>query len=311
MPLNLPNLDDRTYADLVVEALSLIPSYAPEWTNYNPSDPGITLIELFAYLTELLLYRQNRITDTNLRAFLRLLNGPDWEPQQTLQAEVQQAVLEVRERYRAVTRQDFEALAIAAHPQVVRAHCLPRRNLEFGDVYQAHQQERPGRISVIIVPDDGSSAPHPSPELIQTVKDFLEPRRLLTTGVHIVGPRYVTVSVRLNLVLKSDARADQIRAQAIDALRHFLHPLTGGPEGEGWPFGRNLYLSDIYKLLDRLPGIDYLTSRDDAQSELVVSDPNRLLSNTAGKPIAVTLFPDELFEAQLDAAAIAIHPAPS
>jgi hypothetical protein len=54
------------------------PNYAPEWTNYNPSDPGITLIEMFAYLTEMLLYRQNRITDDNLRTFLRLLNGPDW-----------------------------------------------------------------------------------------------------------------------------------------------------------------------------------------------------------------------------------------
>jgi predicted phage baseplate assembly protein len=74
MPLDLPNLDDRTYEDLVAEALRLIPNYAPEWTNYNPSDPGITLIEIFAYLTEMLLYRQNRITDDNLRTFLRLLN---------------------------------------------------------------------------------------------------------------------------------------------------------------------------------------------------------------------------------------------
>jgi len=71
MPLELPNLDDRTYEDLVAEALRLIPNYAPEWTNYNPSDPGITLIEMFAYLTEMLLYRQNRITDDNLRTFLR------------------------------------------------------------------------------------------------------------------------------------------------------------------------------------------------------------------------------------------------
>jgi hypothetical protein len=50
MPLDLPNLDDRTYEDLVAEALRLIPNYAPEWTNYNPSDPGITLIEISAIL---------------------------------------------------------------------------------------------------------------------------------------------------------------------------------------------------------------------------------------------------------------------
>src|SRR5690349_4133941 len=53
MPLPLPNLDDRSYTDLVEEARRLIPTYAPEWTNHNPSDPGIMLIELFAYLTEM------------------------------------------------------------------------------------------------------------------------------------------------------------------------------------------------------------------------------------------------------------------
>ena len=77
MPIQLPNLDDRTYDDLVAEGLHLIPTYAPEWTNYNPSDPGITLIELFAYITELLIYRLDRVTDENKLAFLKLINGSD------------------------------------------------------------------------------------------------------------------------------------------------------------------------------------------------------------------------------------------
>ena len=54
MPIRLPNLDDRRYAELVEEALELIPVHAPQWTNHNPSDPGIMLVELFAYLTEML-----------------------------------------------------------------------------------------------------------------------------------------------------------------------------------------------------------------------------------------------------------------
>ena len=77
MPVDLPELDDRTYADLVEEALALVPAQAPEWTNHNPSDPGITLIESFAYLTEMLIYRLNRVSDDNLRAFLRLID-PEW-----------------------------------------------------------------------------------------------------------------------------------------------------------------------------------------------------------------------------------------
>src|SRR5438270_9959145 len=80
MPLSLPNLDDRRYADLVEEARSLIPTYALEWTNHNPSDPGITLVELFAFLSEMLLYRLNRVTAANVLSFLKLLNGIDWNP---------------------------------------------------------------------------------------------------------------------------------------------------------------------------------------------------------------------------------------
>ena len=68
-----PKLDDREFQDIVDEALSLIPRYAPEWTNHNPADPGITLIELAAWMTELILYRLNRVPDKNYIAFLNLL----------------------------------------------------------------------------------------------------------------------------------------------------------------------------------------------------------------------------------------------
>src|SRR5262245_56140735 len=68
-----PNLDDRAWQDLVDEARSLIPKYAPDWTDHNPSDLGITLIELFAWLVEGLIYRLNRVPDKNYDAFLNLL----------------------------------------------------------------------------------------------------------------------------------------------------------------------------------------------------------------------------------------------
>ena len=68
-----PKLDDRTFDDIVDEAISMIPRYAPEWTNHNPSDPGITLIELAAWMTDLLIYRLNQVPDKNYVAFLNLL----------------------------------------------------------------------------------------------------------------------------------------------------------------------------------------------------------------------------------------------
>ena len=68
-----PKLDDRSFHDIVEEAISMIPRYAPEWTNHNPSDPGITLIELAAWMTDLLIYRLNQVPDKNYVAFLNLL----------------------------------------------------------------------------------------------------------------------------------------------------------------------------------------------------------------------------------------------
>lgn len=87
MPLQAPNLDDRTYAQLVAEARALIPRYTPEWTDHNESDPGITLIQLFAWMTEMLLYRVNRIPDRNYIEFLRLL-GIELLPARPARAEL-------------------------------------------------------------------------------------------------------------------------------------------------------------------------------------------------------------------------------
>jgi hypothetical protein len=76
MPLQIPSIDNRRYQDLLNEALARIPVHNPEWTNFNKSDPGVTLVELFAFLTENLLYRANQIPERNRRKFLQLLGVP-------------------------------------------------------------------------------------------------------------------------------------------------------------------------------------------------------------------------------------------
>jgi len=391
MPIQLPNLDDRAYADLVEEALALIPTYAPEWTNHNPSDPGITLIELFAHLTEMLLYRLNRVTDANMLAFVKLLNGPDWVPPDPLAKEamteaIRQAVLKLREPNRAVTAKDFERLALQVDPlRVARTKCLPRRNLESGNALAGSIDEL-GHVSVVIIPveTEGESHPQPDRELLRKVADDLEPRRLLTTRVHVVGPTYVTARVRLTLVLKPDAVEDEFRfsmaltlqedldgrsvseglrqefgaagiplssrstvsvkeegsvwlisdgvalraytvrkelepganreqldvyedvgrTQAIRELEQYLHPLHGGEDKQGWPFGRSVYVSEIYERLDRLPGVDYVTGTIDTNSgktldELVVSDTTRLKYNAEGGLIALEIQPHEVVDARI------------
>src|SRR4029434_896914 len=76
MPLQIPTLDDRRYQELLDEALARIPVHNPEWTNFSKSDAGVTLIEVFAFLTENLLYRSNQIPERNRRKFLTLLGVP-------------------------------------------------------------------------------------------------------------------------------------------------------------------------------------------------------------------------------------------
>lgn len=76
MPLPQPTFDSRTYRDLLNEAIARIPAHNPEWTNFNDSDPGITLLQLFAFMTENIIYRTNLMPERNRQKFLRLLRLP-------------------------------------------------------------------------------------------------------------------------------------------------------------------------------------------------------------------------------------------
>jgi predicted phage baseplate assembly protein len=73
MSLVKPKLDDRQFQDLVDEAKKRIPQYCKEWTDHNVSDPGVTLIELFAWMTDILLYRINQVPDLHYIKFLEML----------------------------------------------------------------------------------------------------------------------------------------------------------------------------------------------------------------------------------------------
>ncbi len=81
MPFDTPRLDDRTFDDIVKEALRRIPLYTPEWTDHNISDPGVALIELFAWMTDIILYRLNRVPDLHYIKLMELLGMRLREPE--------------------------------------------------------------------------------------------------------------------------------------------------------------------------------------------------------------------------------------
>jgi predicted phage baseplate assembly protein len=107
MPLQAPNLDDRTFADIYAEALTLIPRYTPEWTDFNDSDPGITLAQLFAWMTDLLIYRLNQVPERNYIKFLQLL-GIEQRPATPARADITFTV----------TRSDVDSVIVPQGTQV-------------------------------------------------------------------------------------------------------------------------------------------------------------------------------------------------
>jgi hypothetical protein len=296
MPLQLPNLDDRRYADLVEEARGLIPTYAPEWTNHNPSDPGITLVELFAFLNEMLIYRLNRVTSANVLSFLKLLNGPDWKPlgkdpddltPDEIAAEAPRTILQLRKLDRAVSSADFEALTLEADARVARARCLPRLDFE-----RDPDREKAGHVTVTILP---KANPEPDlPGLITAVEDYLSPRLLLTTRLHVIGPQFLTVGITATVVPLPDVEEPKLKQAVVDAVKKFLNPLTGGDEGKGWPFGRNVFVSEIFSLIDQLPEVDFVTAVN-----MTSPTPGRLISNAADELVGIEVKPYELVTAQI------------
>ncbi|HEY9728556.1 MAG TPA: baseplate J/gp47 family protein [Chroococcales cyanobacterium] len=344
MPIPLPNLDDRTWDDLVEEGLTLIPSYTSDWTNFNPSDPGITLIELLAYLSEMQIYRLNRVTNANKQAFLNLIVGlnPDGTKkypapldEAALNSEIRKAVLMLRQSDRAIARSDFENLALAANEsdavqksgqKVARARCLPRHNLDTENyLLPSEEQEQAGHVSIVILPDSVSQStiPQPNANLISSVKNYLDERRPIATQIHVVGPYYLSISVQITLHLQPDAIADVVQAKAVEALKTFFDPYVGGRDGNGWSFGRNIYVSEVYQLLDQLPGVDYVTRTPQKDpitqqttylNEITVINPNftdRMQHSQDNLLTAILLRPEELVDAQIHPTQIQIIPSPS
>lgn len=114
---------------------------------------------------------------------------------------------------------------------------------------------------------------------------------------HVVEPRYISVDLTAKLFLREDALQSKARQQAEKEIRQFFHPLTGGKDGKGWPFGRDVYVSDVYKVLEQVPGVDYVEA-----VELMPNDAWRVnrSRSTNGALMSITLYPDELVALKLD-----------
>lgn len=161
-----------------------------------------------------------------------------------------------RTRYRAITSEDYELLAISTPGlRVARARAIPGYNPDYPCI------RIPGAVTVVVVPyvREGTVTPIPGEGFIQTVFRHLDRHRLVTTDLYVIGPEYVKISVKCKVRLMKRSSPIEVEKRVRKSLEDFLNPLKGGPDGNGWPFGRSVFPSEIYEVIDEVQGVDYAT----------------------------------------------------
>jgi len=145
----------------------------------------------------------------------------------------------------AVTLKDYETLAkMTTGLRVARAKALADKENNL--------------VSVVVVPYSRSNYAMPDDFFCQRVCRFLDSRRLITTRIKVIKPSYTKVGINLEVKTLVNFDEETIRLSIITALNEYLHPLKGGDNKEGWEFGRSVYFSDIYALIESITGISCL-----------------------------------------------------
>jgi len=166
--------------------------------------------------------------------------------------------IRLRTRGRAVTTEDYEHLAREIAPEVARV-----RAVAAGSGADA------GAVRVLVVPDatdeDGRlrfDQLVPAEDTLQKITDRLEECRVIGTRAIVEPPLYRGITVVARLRARDRVNPTRLQEDALRALYAFFHPIRGGPDGTGWPFGRPVNAGQVYSVLQDLPGTELV---DDAR----------------------------------------------
>jgi predicted phage baseplate assembly protein len=150
---------------------------------------------------------------------------------------------------RAVTAEDFETVTLATPAPVARAHAEPLTHPAYPGV------SVPGAVTVVVVPQTTDPAPRPNEATLELVCRQLNAARLITTEVFATGPTYRKVKVTGQVVVATTADLATVEQAVAAAITGWLHPLTGGDTGTGWPFGGTIYISSLYRVVLGVRGV--------------------------------------------------------
>jgi predicted phage baseplate assembly protein len=159
--------------------------------------------------------------------------------------------LVLRNANRAVSADDFRDI-VARTPGIDlgRREVLPLFHPDLGS-------PSPGVVTVLVIPVDDAhpEAPVPNQFFLQAVCNWLEPRRVLTTEVHVRGPDYVGVSVSVGVDVVAGLETSTVREAVKAAVRTFLSPLAGGVSKLGWPLDKNVEQGELLVSAARVDGV--------------------------------------------------------
>ncbi|MDB4950482.1 MAG: putative baseplate assembly protein [Gemmatimonadetes bacterium] len=150
---------------------------------------------------------------------------------------------------RAVALSDYVDLAMAATTEVARAWAVPPASLAAA-----------GSVELLVVPRGDASKPVPGVDLLERVSAFVGARTPPTVSLSVVGPRWMEVSVEVEVAAATPEAARGLPDAITARLDAFLHPLRGGPYQEGWEPGRRPYRSEVFAVVEATPGVDHLRS---------------------------------------------------
>ena len=160
----------------------------------------------------------------------------------------------IRHRGRALTPQDYETLTKEASTAVAFVRAISSRNPVGRKV--------PGWVTLLIIPQSEERRPWPSFGLREEVRKFIEARAEATLAaaahIYVTGPNYLEIDIEATIAPLNPDEAGEVEERARQALASFFHPLHGGTEGRGWALGRDVFISDVASVLERVEGVDYV-----------------------------------------------------
>lgn len=176
-------------------------------------------------------------------------------PAESLAAAVARAIDARTGPHTAATLEDVAVLAKATPgARLARAEAFPNLHPSYPCLHA------PGVITLVVLPYLPAGRPRPSAGLLGRVRAYVASRTILGTTIQVVGPEYIPVAVRAQVQAAAGADPARVNERLVAALDAFFDPLTGGPEGTGWPFGRDIYRSEVLQVLDETPGVDHVLS---------------------------------------------------